>query len=98
MSSRNSYLNASQKQHSSEIYKAIVKAATMVRTGADSLDNIEKNSACLLEELGFKVEYFSIRRTQDLKLVNDSIDKSLIILVAAWIGDTRLIDNLQIDI
>tara|TARA_B100001769_G_C22015047_1_gene545507 strand:+ start:193 stop:1044 length:852 start_codon:yes stop_codon:yes gene_type:complete len=98
MSSRNSYLNASQKQLSSEIYKAIVKAATMVRTGADSLDNIEKNSACLLEELGFKVEYFSIRRTQDLKLVNDSIDKSLIILVAAWIGDTRLIDNLQIDI
>ena len=98
MSSRNSYLNASQKQLSSEIYKAIVKAATMVRTGADSLDNIEKNSACLLEELGFKVEYFSIRRTQDLKLVNDSIDKSLIILVAAWIGDTILIDNLQIDI
>ena len=98
MSSRNSYLNASQKQLSSEIYKAIGKAATMVRTGADSLDDIEKNSACLLEELGFKVEYFSIRRTQDLKLVNDSIDKSLIILVAAWIGDTRLIDNLQIDI
>ena len=98
MSSRNSYLNESEKQLSSEIYKAIEKAATMVRTGADSLDDIEKNSAYLLEELGFKVEYFSIRRTQDLKLVNDSIDKSLIILVAAWIGDTRLIDNLQIDI
>jgi len=98
MSSRNSYLNESEKQLSSEIYKAIEKAATMVRTGADSLDDIEKNSAYLLEELGFKVEYFSIRRRQDLKLVNDSIDKSLIILVAAWIGDTRLIDNLQIDI
>lgn len=98
MSSRNSYLNESEKQLSSEIYKAIEKAATMVRTGADSLDDIEKNSAYLLEELGFKVEYFSIRRRQDLKLVNDSIDKDLIILVAAWIGDTRLIDNLQIDI
>ncbi|MFL2874932.1 MAG: pantoate--beta-alanine ligase [Pseudohongiellaceae bacterium] len=98
MSSRNSYLNESEKQLSSEIYKAIEKAATMVRTGADSLDDIEKNSAYLLEELGFKVEYFSIRRRQDLKLVNDSIDKNLIILVAAWIGDTRLIDNLQIDI
>ena len=98
MSSRNSYLNESEKQLSSEIYKAMEKAATMVRTGADSLDDIEKNSAYLLEELGFKVEYFSIRRRQDLKLVNDSIDKSLIILVAAWIGDTRLIDNLQIDI
>ena len=98
MSSRNSYLDESQKQLSSEIYKAIEKAAIMVRTGADSLDDIEKSSAYLLEELGFKVEYFSIRRRQDLKLVNDSIDKSLIILVAAWIGDTRLIDNLQIDI
>ena len=98
MSSRNSYLNASQKQLSSEIYKAIVKAATMVRTGADSLDNIEKNSACLLEELGFKVEYFSIRRRRDLKLAADAVDKSLIILVAAWIGDTRLIDNLQVDL
>ena len=98
MSSRNSYLNESEKQLSSEIYKAIEKAATMVRTGADSLDDIEKNSAYLLEELGFKVEYFSIRRRQDLKLVNDSIDKDLIILVAAWIGNTRLIDNLQIDI
>ena len=98
MSSRNSYLDESQKQLSSEIYKAIEKAAIMVRTGADSLDDIEKSSAYLLEELGFKVEYFSIRRRQDLKLVNDSIDKSLIVLVAAWIGDTRLIDNLQIDI
>ena len=76
MSSRNSYLNESEKQLSSEIYKAIEKAATMVRTGADSLDDIEKNSAYLLEELGFKVEYFSIRRRQDLKLVNDSIDKT----------------------
>ena len=70
----------------------------MVRTGAGSLDEIETSSVDLLEELGFKVEYFSIRRRLDLKLVNDSIDKGLIILVAAWIGDTRLIDNLQIDI
>lgn len=98
MSSRNSYLSESQKQLSSEIYKAIEKAATMVRTGAGSLDEIETSSVDLLEELGFKVEYFSIRRRLDLKLVNDSIDKGLIILVAAWIGDTRLIDNLQIDI
>ena len=98
MSSRNSYLNASQKQLSSEIYKAIEKAATMVRTRADSFDGIEKSSVDRLEGLGFKVEYFSIRRRQDLKLVNDGVDKSLIILVAAWIGDTRLIDNLQIDI
>ncbi len=98
MSSRNSYLNESQKQLSSEIYKAIEKAATMVRTRTDSFDGIEKSSVDRLEELGFKVEYFSIRRRQDLKLVNDGVDKSLIILVAAWIGDTRLIDNLQVDI
>jgi pantoate--beta-alanine ligase len=98
MSSRNSYLNESQKQLSSEIYKAIEKAATMVRTRADSFDGIEKSSVDRLEGLGFKVEYFSIRRRQDLKLVNDGVDKSLIILVAAWIGDTRLIDNLQVDI
>ncbi len=98
MSSRNSYLNESQKQLSSGIYKAIEKAATMLRTGADSFDGIEKSSVDWLEELGFKVEYFSIRRRQDLKLVNDGVDKSLIILVAAWIGDTRLIDNLQVDI
>jgi pantoate--beta-alanine ligase len=98
MSSRNEYLNKSQKQLSSEIYKAIEKAATMVRAGVNSFDEIEKNSSDLLEELGLKVEYFSIRRRQDLKLVTDTTDKSLIILVAAWIGDTRLIDNLQVDI
>lgn len=98
MSSRNTYLNESQKQLSSEIYRAIEKAATMIRAGADSFDEIEKNSVDLLEELGFKVEYFSIRRRQDLKLVTDSIDESLVILVAAWIGGTRLIDNLQVDI
>ena len=98
MSSRNEYLNKSQKQLSSEIYKAIEKAATMVRAGVNSFEKIEKNSSNLLEELGFKVEYFSIRRRQDLKLVTDSIDESLVILVAAWIGGTRLIDNLQVDI
>ena len=98
MSSRNGYLSESQKKLSSEIYKAIEKAATMMRAGSNSFEKIEKNSSDLLEELGFKVEYFSIRRRQDLKLVTDTIDKSLIILVAAWIGDTRLIDNLQVDI
>ncbi len=98
MSSRNGYLNEPQKQLSSEIYKALEKAATMMKVGPSSFEEIEKNSADLLEELGFKVEYFSIRRRRDLKLAADAVDKSLIILVAAWIGDTRLIDNLQVDL
>ena len=98
MSSRNGYMTESQKRLSAEIYKVMEKAATMMRVGADSFDEIEKNSVGLLEELAFKVEYFSIRRRQDLKLVTDSRDKSLIILVAAWIGETRLIDNLRVDI
>jgi pantoate--beta-alanine ligase len=63
-----------------------------------------KNSAELcsqaidkLQQNGFKVDYLDVRRQQDLAPISSN-DKNLIILVAAWLGTTRLIDNLPLQL
>jgi pantoate--beta-alanine ligase len=51
-----------------------------------------------LENKSFKVEYLELARTNNLELVSDSKNKQeLIILVAAFLNDVRLIDNLLIN-
>jgi len=97
MSSRNGYLDASEKKVATEIYKVIVNAATMVKSRVKTFNEIENVCERILNQAGFQVEYFSIRRQEDLKLAKDS-DLNLIILTAAWIGDTRLIDNVRINL
>jgi pantoate--beta-alanine ligase len=49
----------------------------------------------MLEESGFRPDYVAIRRAEDLKLPQ-ATDSQLIILAAAWLGSTRLIDNLAV--
>ncbi|WP_265184353.1 pantoate--beta-alanine ligase [Pseudomonas aeruginosa] len=50
-----------------------------------------------ITDAGFQLEYLEVRNAQDLSPAT-SIDTHLVILVAARIGKTRLIDNLTVDI
>jgi pantoate--beta-alanine ligase len=49
-----------------------------------------------LKQADFKPDYLSVRRQEDLQLPSDD-DKHLIVLVAAWMAGTRLIDNLEFE-
>ena len=95
MSSRNAYLAPDERRRAPEIYRTLKATADRLCKGASDLGEIEKQATERLEQAGFRPEYFSIRRTEDLKSPAAQ-DTRLSILVAAWLGPARLIDNIKV--
>lgn len=97
MSSRNNYLNASDREKSCILSSALVSCQQQVEQGAD-IQNAEKNAVDILEKHGFTVDYVSLRDAEKLQKVtlNEmTAGTELIVLAAAKIGKTRLIDNVK---
>jgi len=92
MSSRNNYLTEEQRQLAPGLYKALTELTKKVKTRALTLQQAIKNTTEHLDQAGFSVEYVEIRRQLDLK-TPETGDNSLVALVAAKLGRTRLIDN-----
>ena len=92
MSSRNAYLSQDERRRAPEIYRTLTTAAADLRQGNKSMDEIETEALDRLQQTGFRPEYVSIRRTEDLQQPTPG-DTRLSILVAAWLGPARLIDN-----
>lgn len=97
MSSRNTHLSEAQRQQAVQLYQALCLAKQAVLEQQTSFAEIEQSYLQILSEQGFKPDYFSICRRRDLKSAT-SKDTQLIILAAARLGNTRLIDNIQLDI
>ncbi|MFZ2726707.1 MAG: pantoate--beta-alanine ligase [Methylococcaceae bacterium] len=94
MSSRNGYLSAEEKQIAPVLYQTLCKAKEAVLLG-DNYREIEQQAIMQLQQAGFVVDYFTISCYQDLSLANNE-DNHLIILTAARLGKTRLIDNIAV--
>jgi len=97
MSSRNGYLTGEQRQQAPYLQQVLQQAKSQVLTQQLTFLQIETESSQLLNEQGFQADYFSICG-RDTLLAATNKDKQLIILAAAKLGSTRLIDNIQIDI
>jgi len=97
MSSRNSYLNAAERALAPQIFQAMNRAREKTLLQNTSLIAIETAGMAELAAAGFRPEYFSIRRAQDLSAPQLG-DTTLQLLVAAWLGPARLIDNLRIEL
>lgn len=95
MSSRNSYLSDSERVIAAKLYQVLCRARTSVLAGNQSLKEIEVDSVFFLHKAGFHPEYFNICRSSDLKKA-DQDDRELVIIAAAKLGKTRLIDNIQL--
>ena len=95
MSSRNAYLDIKERNKAPLIYKTLQAAAQRLTRAPNQISAIEAEGMTALEAAGFKPEYFSIRRSEDLA-EPDVHDLRLSILTAAWLGTARLIDNIQI--
>lgn len=95
LSSRNGYLNAQQRQVAPVIYQALQQLSQAVKSG--SVDSTALSEAkTTIEAAGLKLDYLELRRRSDLAKATAQ-DSKLVILVAAFLGKTRLIDNLQFD-
>jgi pantoate--beta-alanine ligase len=96
MSSRNRYLSAAERRVAPELQRTLHAAAAAVAAGRRPLTAIEAEAAARLEGAGFRVDYVAIRDAATL--AGPAPDRRrLIVLAAAWLGDTRLIDNLAVD-
>ena len=95
MSSRNGYLTDSEREMASEIYTTLTEAASLIGEGT-GLDMVCESSIKRLEQHGFEPDYFEIRDADTLLEVTTETRK-LVLLVAAYLGKPRLIDNLVIN-
>jgi pantoate--beta-alanine ligase len=96
MSSRNVYLNAEERGRAPRIFACLRAAGEKLRQQTTSLIAIETAAMAELAADGFRPEYFSVRRAEDLEMPRKG-DTQLQILAAAWLGNARLIDNLRVE-
>ncbi|MGS0730160.1 4-phosphopantoate--beta-alanine ligase, partial [Shewanella sp. 0m-11] len=96
MSSRNGYLSEEQKAQASQIKRSLDKMATALTAGLAIKDVIAQAQA-ELTEVGFKNDYLDVRNANTFASATAD-DSELVILVAAYMGSTRLIDNLVVNL
>lgn len=92
LSSRNGYLSTAERAQAPFIYLLLQDLAKLLKQGV-SAGEVEQRGLAALTEQGFRPDYLSVRRQQDLQPVA-ATDTELVILLAAYLGNTRLIDNL----
>ncbi|EEX2833440.1 pantoate--beta-alanine ligase [Escherichia albertii] len=92
LSSRNGYLTAEQRKIAPGLYKVLSSIADKLQAGERDLDEIVAIAGQELNEKGFRADDIQIRDANTLLEVSEN-SKRVVILVAAWLGDARLIDN-----
>ncbi|EMQ3495076.1 pantoate--beta-alanine ligase [Escherichia coli O16:H32] len=97
LSSRNGYLTAEQRKIAPGLYKVLSSIADKLQAGERDLDEIITIAGQELNEKGFRADDIQIRDADTLLEVSET-SKRAVILVAAWLGDARLIDNKMIEL
>ena len=96
-SSRNQYLNDEQTKLAAMIYRTLQDSAQKILQGERNYSKLEELAIEKLNSAGFNTDYFNVCQTDTLRPATAN-DKKLVILVTAKLGDTRLLDNIEIDL
>jgi pantoate--beta-alanine ligase len=94
MSSRNGYLSGEQRIEATHLYGELLKVATAVRAGDKNYQSLESSAYRALTIRGWSPEYIAVRRRMDLG--EPAAESPLVVVAAARLGATRLIDNIEI--
>ncbi|WP_247156735.1 pantoate--beta-alanine ligase [Escherichia coli] len=97
LSSRNGYLTAEQRKIAPGLHKVLSSIADKLQAGERDLDEIITIAGQELNEKGFRADDIQIRDADTLLEVSET-SKRAVILVAAWLGDARLIDNKMVEL
>jgi pantoate--beta-alanine ligase len=97
LSSRNQYLSPAERRVAPGLHRALQAARRRVEAGDRSWASIEAQACAVLEGVGFEPDYVAVRRALDLLPPGDTdATADLVVLGAASLGRTRLIDNLRV--
>lgn len=96
MSSRNAYLTPEQRKQATVLYRALMRVQSLVDRGEASSARLHvAGTQVMAEESAVKLDYFEIVNRDTLDPVSD-VSKGALIAVAAYVGSTRLIDNIVV--
>ena len=98
LSSRNQYLSPDERTEAPQLYRVLNEIRDRMLGGSRDVAGTEADAQRELSARGWKIDYVSIRRRRDLKAPTpEEVGvESLVVLAAAKLGTTRLIDNLEI--
>ncbi|MGA7178741.1 MAG: pantoate--beta-alanine ligase [Thiobacillaceae bacterium] len=94
LSSRNGYLSVEQRREAPRLFQTLNDLKAQLEAGNHDFPSLESAGCEALKAAGWKVDYVAIRRP-DLSRPTATADK-FVILAAAYLGKTRLIDNLEL--
>ena len=94
MSSRNGYLSDAERAEAVRLNRTLRRVKEAVENGAADLAALEREAEAELTQSGWRVDYVAIRTRESLELPSAGA-KELVVLGAAWLGKTRLIDSLE---
>ena len=94
MSSRNGYLSEAQKIAAAALNQCLQHIVRQIQLGSTDYTDLEKAASQFLSQKDWHVDYISIRSASTLQIA-DSQDARLVVLAAAKLGNTRLIDNIE---
>jgi len=94
-SSRNSYLSEDERKMAPVIYQTLQATAAKIADGHADFQVLAKEAGDSLRDAGLRLDYFNIANSQTLKPAA-SDDSEITLLAAAFLGTTRLIDNISV--
>jgi pantoate--beta-alanine ligase len=95
LSSRNGYLSPEERREAPRLYRVLRASGEEIMRGARDFQRIELHSMSELADHGWKPDYVAVRRQADLQPPGPE-DRDLVVLAAARLGRTRLIDNVEV--
>lgn len=96
LSSRNGYLSPAERQEAPRLIRTLEHLREqLLRQGISARETLEQEAAASLDKHGWKTDYVAVRQQSDLHPPRD-MDQKLVIVAAARLGHTRLIDNLEV--
>ena len=97
LSSRNAYLTEGQRTIAPVLYSCLSKIAAAIRTGDRDYARLRAEQARQIESKGLRLDYIEVLQGQNLCPAKAE-DRDVVILVAAYLGAARLIDNLHLNL
>jgi len=95
LSSRNNFLAAAERMEAARLYRILRKLARSIASGERAYQRLEAEALAELRTHRWQPDYVAVRRQSDLQPPAAG-DRELVILAAATLGATRLIDNLEV--
>ncbi|CRM25882.1 pantoate--beta-alanine ligase [Pseudomonas sp. 8 R 14] len=95
LSSRNGFLSEEQRAIAPVLYRSLSQIAAAIKSGDHDFARLRAEQVQQIEAVGLRLDYLEVRQGLNLRAATAE-DRDIVILVAAFLGTTRLIDNLHL--